>query len=188
MLIQKNLTRMIKPNMFIRNDIWIKSISSQVKNQQSSLEPCQEITSFMNHFVGCLMRSGQKQKTLRFVNSILSTIHQKTLNKSQDPRSLLMEAIDKASPLVKNNKATKRRRHLLVPVPLLQRQRRRVVIMWLRDMIKGKKKGGVLIGNEIIEVLNGKSQILEKREQMHKSCLAKRSNIIMRDQPVAFKV
>ncbi|KAG6019500.1 hypothetical protein E4U41_003195 [Claviceps citrina] len=96
-------------------------------------------------------------------------------------------AIDSVAPLVKVRNiagAGGGGRALELPVPLGVRQRRRLAIRWVLDVIEkkpskgsGKKQFPHRIAEEIIAVVEGRSGVWEKRKQVHKLGTAARANV-----------
>ncbi|KAL6709046.1 hypothetical protein ACN47E_002173 [Coniothyrium glycines] len=76
---------------------------------------------------------------------------------------------------------------LQIPVPLGQRQRRRVAFQWImgnaskrRNMGSGKGSFAQRIAQELIAVVQGTSSAWERRTAIHKLGMAARSNIVLR--------
>ncbi|KAG6135445.1 hypothetical protein E4U46_005059 [Claviceps purpurea] len=75
-------------------------------------------------------------------------------------------------------------RALELPSPLNVRQRRRLAIQWILDVVdkkpskgSGRKQFPHRIADEIIAVVEGRSTVWEKRRQVHKVATAARANI-----------
>ncbi|KAG5990175.1 hypothetical protein E4U52_004882 [Claviceps spartinae] len=75
-------------------------------------------------------------------------------------------------------------RALELPSPLNVRQRRRLAIQWILDVVEkkpskgsGRKQFPHRIADEIIAVVEGRSTVWEKRRQVHKVATAARANI-----------
>ncbi|TWU77712.1 hypothetical protein ED733_008424 [Metarhizium rileyi] len=96
-------------------------------------------------------------------------------------------AIDSVAPLLKVRNiagAGGGGRALELPVPLAVRQRRRIAVKWILDVIEkkpskgsGKKQFPHRIAEEIIAVVEGRSSVWEKRKQVHKLGTAARANV-----------
>lgn len=75
-------------------------------------------------------------------------------------------------------------RALELPSPLNVRQRRRLAIQWILDVVEkkpskgsGRKQFAHRIADEIIAVVEGRSTVWEKRRQVHKVATAARANV-----------
>lgn len=107
-------------------------------------------------------------------------------------------AIDSVAPLIKVRNvagAGGGGRALELPVPLAVRQRRRLAVKWILDVIDKKpSKGSGLkqfphrIAEEIIAVVEGRSSVWEKRRQVHKLGTAARANVGSRKLKVKKKM
>ncbi|KID67615.1 30S ribosomal protein S7, partial [Metarhizium hybridum] len=96
-------------------------------------------------------------------------------------------AIDSVAPLLKVRNiagAGGGGRALELPVPLAVRQRRRMAVKWILDVIEKKPSKGSgknqfphRIAEEIIAVVEGRSSVWEKRKQVHKLGTAARANV-----------
>ncbi|KAJ4984157.1 37S ribosomal protein S7, mitochondrial [Stagonosporopsis vannaccii] len=75
---------------------------------------------------------------------------------------------------------------LQIPVPLSKRQRRRTAIQWIlgaaskrRNFGSGKNSLGQRVALEVINVIEGKSAIWDRRNAVHKLGVAARANIVL---------
>jgi small subunit ribosomal protein S7 len=75
---------------------------------------------------------------------------------------------------------------LQIPVPLYQRQRRRVAIEWImsnaskrRNVGSGKGSFAQRIAQELIAVVEGRSSVWDRRNALHKLGVAARANIVL---------
>lgn len=104
-----------------------------------------------------------------------------------NPVQYLTLAIDSVAPLLRV-KALKGAagggRSLQVPVPLNQRQRRRVAVMWIleaagRRQTRGSGHGGFAqkVAEEVISVAEGRSGCWERRSGIHKLGVGARANL-----------
>ena len=98
-----------------------------------------------------------------------------------DPVAYLQTAVDSVAPLlrIKNVKGSGGFRES-VPSPLSLRQRRRKAVMWIIDAADKKKARLSLaerLADEIVAVVEGRSSAWEKRQQVHKTAVASRSNV-----------
>jgi small subunit ribosomal protein S7 len=104
-----------------------------------------------------------------------------------DPISYLVLAIDSVAPLVRirllkgmagggNN--------LEVPVPIAARQRRRMAFNWILEAVNKKKSRGSgramfphRVAEEIVAVMEGRSNAWNARQQLHKLATTTRANV-----------
>lgn len=75
---------------------------------------------------------------------------------------------------------------LQIPVPLGQRQRRRIAIQWIinaaskkKNQGSGKNSFGQRVAQEIVAVVQGRSSIWEKRGAIHKLGVGARANLVL---------
>ncbi|KAK4176818.1 ribosomal protein S7 domain-containing protein [Triangularia setosa] len=105
-----------------------------------------------------------------------------------DPVTYLRVAIDSVAPLVKIRGFRGMAgggRSLEVPAPLAARQRRRTAFMWILDAVQKRKSKGsgrkmfpTRVAEEIVAVVEGRSNVWEKRAQVHKLGTAARANLM----------
>ncbi|KAK0640883.1 ribosomal protein S7 domain-containing protein [Cercophora newfieldiana] len=104
-----------------------------------------------------------------------------------DPVGYLTVAIDSVAPLIKIRKYAKLAgggRALELPAPLHLRQRRRWAFGWILDVVNKKPSRGsgrgmfpTRVAEEIIAVVEGRSSVWEKRNEIHKKGTAVRANV-----------
>ncbi|KAF5026126.1 hypothetical protein F66182_1774 [Fusarium sp. NRRL 66182] len=104
-----------------------------------------------------------------------------------NPILYITVAIDSVAPLLKIRNvagAGGGGRALELPVPLGVRQRRRVAVKWILDVINkkpskgsGRKQFPYRIAEEIVAVVEGRSGVWEKRKQVHKLGTSARANV-----------
>lgn len=75
---------------------------------------------------------------------------------------------------------------LQIPVPLGQRQRRRIAVQWIltaasrrRNTGSGKGSFAQRVASEIIAVVEGRSGVWERRNMIHKLGVSNRANVII---------
>ena len=73
---------------------------------------------------------------------------------------------------------------LELPEPMAARQRRRVAVMWILDAVNKKKSKGSgramfahRVAEEIISVIEGRSTVWDRRQNVHKLGTAARANL-----------
>ncbi|EMR66153.1 putative 30s ribosomal protein s7 protein [Eutypa lata UCREL1] len=93
-----------------------------------------------------------------------------------NPLLYLTLAIDSVAPLI---------RALELPEPMAVRARRRVAVMWILDIVNKKQSRGsgrgqfaARFGEEIVAVVEGRSRVWDKRQQVHKVGTAARANLM----------
>ncbi len=104
-----------------------------------------------------------------------------------DPVRYLTLAIDSVAPLIKVKNFAGLAgggRSLPVPFPLAERQRRRLAFMWLLDIVNRKPSRGSgramlaqRVADEVVAVVEGRSNLWEKRQAMHKQGTSARINV-----------
>lgn len=125
--------------------------------------------------VNLIMKGGKKDQARKYLNRALYIIYLKTRT---DPVQLLKKALDTAAPLVITKTVkTGFAKNYIVPVPLSARQRNRMAFLWILDSSDSRASNdfAVRLAEEILNVYNGNSRILEKRVLSHKLAIANRS-------------
>ena len=128
-----------------------------------------------------MMKDGKKATARKHVALVLETLR---LRSSQHPLSLLREAIRISSPNVRLAQQKKGGKQVSVPIPLGERQRVRQAIAWILDASDkrknpnagGSKKFGERVAMEIEAVMNGSSEVLKRKEQLHNTATVNRAN------------
>lgn len=66
-----------------------------------------------------------------------------------------------------------------IPVPLMQRQRRRTAIRWIIDASDKRRDSSFAqrVAHELVAVAEGRSGVWDRREAVHKLGVAGRSNL-----------
>jgi small subunit ribosomal protein S7 len=85
--------------------------------------------------------------------------------------NLLELVVDQVSPIVKVKTSRKGRKNVPIPIPLTLKQSRRIGIKWI---IEGNM--------DFKSIIAGTSNLLMKRENMHKQALQNRSNLVLFDR------
>lgn len=104
-----------------------------------------------------------------------------------NPIGYLTVAIDSVAPLLRirsQRGAAGGGAALQIPVPLGLRQRRRQAVQWILDAANKRKSRGsgknqfaLRVADEIINVVEGKSSVWEKRQLVHKTGTSARANL-----------
>lgn len=109
-----------------------------------------------------------------------------------DPVAYLTLAIDSIAPVIRirsQKGAAGGGAALQIPVPLGQRQRRRQAVQWILDSANkkpsrgsGKYQFAQHFAEEIIGVVEGKSNVWEKRSLVHKTGMSARANLMIMER------
>jgi len=127
------------------------------------------------------MKQGKKQKATRTFYKALEYIQ----TKGQSSEQVLNQAMELASPLLKLCSSKKGSKNVLSPRPLTLKQQRRVGILWMVDQAsknKNRLEFGEKLGQEMLNLVNGTSPILQRKLLLHKQALQNRSNVLMTDR------
>ncbi|OTA95632.1 hypothetical protein M434DRAFT_393680 [Hypoxylon sp. CO27-5] len=151
-----------------------------------------------------LMRDGKLSRAQRHMSLILNYLRTTPAPKvsplrpllpgSPDPSQLplnpllyLTLAIDSVAPLIRVRSlkgAAGGGQALELPEPMAARARRRVAVMWILDAVRRKRSTGsgraqfaTRFAQEIVAVVEGRSAIWDKRNQIHKLGTAARANL-----------
>lgn len=145
-----------------------------VISSTTSIVPKNEVVS---QLVNTLMRDGKKARAQRLISDSMKHLSKKIATES-DPYTVLLEAIETASPLLKLSSTKKGSKVVHVPTALRDRQRRRRAIVWMLDASKkrGEKSFEERFAAEVYDVSQGISPVLQKKQQVHKQALANRAN------------
>ncbi|KAG8907478.1 hypothetical protein FRB99_004054 [Tulasnella sp. 403] len=123
-----------------------------------------------------IMKHGERHKAMRLITETLTYLHAITLS---PPLPIFREAIQLASPMVKIVTIRKPSKNVLAPRPLNDRQRTKAAFRWIVAASE-KKPGKMLVhrlAKEIIAVVKGDSDVLQKKEEVHRQAVANRANI-----------
>ncbi|KAL1865096.1 hypothetical protein VTK73DRAFT_5506 [Phialemonium thermophilum] len=151
-----------------------------------------------------LMRDGKLSKAQRHMSMILNFLRTWPPPKANparpllpgspppshlplDPVVYLTVAIDSVAPLIRIRSYRGMiggGASLEVPMPLAARQRRRVAFQWILDVVNKKKSKGSgrttfahRVAEEIVAVVEGRSSVWDKRQQVHKQGTTARANL-----------
>ncbi|OLL25550.1 37S ribosomal protein S7, mitochondrial [Neolecta irregularis DAH-3] len=131
------------------------------------------------YFVNLIMREGKKSKAQKLVQDILEYLRGKV---HVDPVETLRQAVESASPLVKIVQQSKGSKKVAVPVPLKERQRHRQALLWMCGACdkRGHTNFSIRFAQEVLEVMEGKSSVFQKKEQVHRMAMINRSNAVIK--------
>ncbi|KAK0461757.1 ribosomal protein S7 domain-containing protein [Desarmillaria tabescens] len=159
-------------------------------NPLVSLPPDDPKSTFMNipppedplleFLATMIMKHGKKAKASKIVSRTLLHIHAYT---RAPPLPILREALFAISPLtICLRVKTTALKHIMKPVPLSERRSLRKGISWLLDECKrpGPLSLEERLAREIIEIMNGTSKILGKRDSAHKEAMLNKAYVFRR--------
>ncbi|KAI9206722.1 ribosomal protein S7 domain-containing protein [Polychytrium aggregatum] len=132
--------------------------------------------------VNTIMRDGKKNLARRIITGALEFIQKET---KQNPRDVLNDAIDKASPLLKLKSQRRGAKAVISPRPLTVKQMKRQAMIWIIQAAEKRKDAKTFaekLGKEMLDVTKDQGSAVDKRNQVHKTALQNRSNVLMMDQ------
>jgi small subunit ribosomal protein S7 len=129
-----------------------------------------------------MMKDGKKVRARKHVSLLLSTLR---LHSSALPMDQLREAIRLAAPNVRLTQQKKGGKQVAVPIALGERQKVHKAIVWIIEASDKRKKVstggskafGERVALEIEAVLQGTSDVLKKKEQLHATATVSRANV-----------
>ncbi|KAL5359656.1 SPX domain-containing protein [Aspergillus floccosus] len=154
--------------------------------------------SLLEQFTKLLMRDGKlskAQKNMAFILDHLRTASPPQPNPKRrllpgppgpqlplNPVLYLTLIVDSVAPLIKIRQQkgiAGGGASVQIPVPLMQRQRRRTAIRWIIDASDKRRDSHFAqrVANELVAVAEGRSGVWDRREQVHKLGVAGRSNL-----------
>lgn len=167
--------------------IWIRPMSTTIASTTTTPTPVTPVVNsnvtvvpkdeVVSQLVNTLMRDGKKARAQRLISDSMKHLSKK-ISAETDPYTVLLEAIETASPLLKLSSTKKGSKVVHVPTALRDRQRRRRAIVWMLDASKkrGEKSFEERFAAEVYDVSQGTSSVLQKKQQVHKQALANRAN------------
>ncbi|OMH84550.1 37S ribosomal protein S7, mitochondrial [Zancudomyces culisetae] len=183
----------LKPRVFAQNYV-TKFDQAKIKEAQSEIEVDQGtigITTIvplekrvllredplLSQIVNTIMRDGKKLRAQRQVSDALLQIKKET---NSDPYRVLFDAVEMASPLMATASSKKGTKNILIPKPLNLRQRRRFAILWILEEAKKRKvrKLHLRLSAEVLAIVNGTSNVLQRKLSLHKTVLANRAQLL----------
>lgn len=129
----------------------------------------------LHYLASHIMRHGERQKASRTVTKMLAEIHKLT---NAPALPIFRQAVDLASPSVRLRSQKKNAKSSLIPTPLNDRQRTFFAVKWLLAVSKNRseKKIEERLAKEVVRIIEGESEVLRKKTEMHKLAVANRSN------------
>lgn len=125
--------------------------------------------------VNIIMKDGKKEVARKLLNRCLYLLFLET---RANPVLKFKEALDIVAPIVVTKTVkTGYAKNYTVPVPLTQRQRDRMALIWILKSCDSKASNdfSVRLCDEILHVLSGKSSLMDKHVLAHKLAIANRS-------------
>ncbi|KZP14893.1 ribosomal protein S7 [Athelia psychrophila] len=130
----------------------------------------------LHYLTSKITHDGKRSTAARKVARVLMHIHAYT---RAAPLPILREAISAASPAVKVVMYKKGAKQIGVPMPLNEKQRTRYGVEWI--LMASEKKSSKLLevrlAREIVSVVQGNSEALKKKEEVHKFAMLNRGNV-----------
>lgn len=127
-----------------------------------------------------MMKHGKKMRTRKTVSEAFHLVYLQT---KLDPVEVFKKSVEKLAPIMKTvTVKTGFAKNVTSPVPLSRRQRERIAIKWIVDGCARRKSNdySVRLAEEILSVWEGKSADFEKRNSLHKSCVAHRAFLVLK--------
>lgn len=127
----------------------------------------------LSYFTNIMMRQGKRHQAARQVAEMLNSIHVLT---HSPPLPILREAVERVSPEVKVVSQKQRNKNIMTPRPLSAKQRTGQAIRWILT-ISQKRHERILehrLAKEIVAIINDSSEVLKKKDEVHKLALANR--------------
>lgn len=127
----------------------------------------------LHYMSSVIMRDGKRTKADRTISRMLLHIHAMT---RAPPLPIVREAVISVSPLVKCVSQRKSVKVIQKPIALTEKRRTRFAVDWLVRASRNRKEQTMeeRLAKEIIGVLQGTSEALKKREEMHKLAMVNR--------------
>ncbi|EPY52750.1 ribosomal protein subunit S7 [Schizosaccharomyces cryophilus OY26] len=138
-----------------------------------------QVDPAVQHLVNMIMRDGKKTKAEKIVATALTIVQKE---KGKNPVVLLRQALADISPIMKLITAKRFNKGVEFPIPLKEKQRRRIAIKWVLDSSKShsSKRLSERLAKEIVAILDNTSSCFKKRDHLHKMCLVNRGNAPIR--------
>lgn len=127
----------------------------------------------LHYISSTIMRDGKRNTADRVVSRMLLHVHALT---RAPPLPIVREAVHAVSPMVKCISQRRSVKVIQKPIALSERHRTRFAIKWLLLASRNRKEKTLeeRLAKEVIAVLQGSSEALKKREEMHKLAMVNR--------------
>lgn len=127
-----------------------------------------------------IMKHGKKLKARKIIGELFHLIYLQT---KENPVEVFKTSVEKLAPIMKTvTIKTGFAKNITSPVPLTRRQRERIAIKWIVDGCDRRASNdyAVRLSEEILSAYEGKSSDYEKRNSLHKSCVAHRAFLVLK--------
>jgi small subunit ribosomal protein S7 len=127
----------------------------------------------LSYLTSHLQKHGERHKAARIVTRTLAHLHAIT---HSPPLPILREAILLASPSVRIITHRKSAKNTLIPMALADKQRAGMAIRWILKFSGNRSDRSVheRLAKEIVAIIKGDSEVLKKRDELHKSAMLNR--------------
>ena len=132
----------------------------------------------LQYLTATVQKHGHRAKAARITSRTLLHLHAFTRS---PPLPVLREAILTASPAVRSMIHRQGAKNVAKPVALGEKQRTRFALQWILDASK-KRTGRTIeerLARELIAVIQGTSEALKKKEEVHRFAMVNRSAICL---------
>lgn len=149
--------------------------SAQISSNIMIIPPAQD--PLLHYLTSKLTHDGLRTRAAGRVTRVLMHIHGYT---RAQPLPILRQAIFAASPAVRVMNHKKGSKSIGVPMALNEKQRTRFGVEWIINA--SQKKAGksleVRLAKEMISVVQGSSEALKKKEEVHRSAMLNRCVVV----------
>ena len=131
----------------------------------------------LQYLTATVQKHGHRAKAARITSRTLLHLHAFTRS---PPLPVLREAILTASPAVRSMIHRQGAKNVAKPVALGEKQRTRFALQWILDASE-KRNGRTIeerLARELIAVIQGTSEALKKKEEVHRFAMVNRSVIL----------
>lgn len=127
----------------------------------------------LHYISSVIMKDGKRNMADTVVSRMLLHVHALT---RAPPLPIVREAVLDVSPMVKCVSQRKSNKIIQKPIALSERHRTRYAVKWLLLASRSRKEKTLeeRLAKEVIAVLQGASEALKKREEMHKLAMVNR--------------
>eukprot|EP00835_Amoeboradix_gromovi_P006183 NODE_682_length_5232_cov_0.148646.p3 type:complete len:175 gc:universal NODE_682_length_5232_cov_0.148646:1776-1252(-) len=140
----------------------------------NSIKSNYQFNPLISQFTNLLMKDGKKQRALNLIMSAMEVVQK---NSNQDEFTTVEKAISNVQPIVGLKKRKLKNKIDLQPKPLLDKQSKRLAILWIVEAASKRKEGGFAekLGLELIGASNNKSEAINRKIKLHEEAIKYRS-------------